>query len=96
MKILLLSDPSNSHTVKWANTLQERGIEVFLFGLSDYDPSPYHQGIEIESLKTPSSIKNKLNGNILKSVYLLKIPALKKVIKSFKPDLLHSHYAASY
>jgi len=76
MKILLLSDSSNSRTVKWANALQRSGIEVFLFGLSDYYPSPYHQGIEIESLKTPSSIKNKLNGNIFKSVYLLKIPAL--------------------
>jgi glycosyltransferase involved in cell wall biosynthesis len=96
MKVLLLSDPSNSHTVKWANSLVEKGIDVFLFGLSTYDPSPYHPAIKIESLNTPDSIKQKLNGNFLKSIYLLKLPLLKKIIKTFKPDIVHSHYAASY
>ena len=96
MKILLLSDPSNSHTVKWANALKAKGIDLFLFGLSEFDPSPYHPDIKIDSLKTPSFIKNKLNGNFLKSVYLAKLPALKRIIKSFQPDILHAHYAASY
>ena len=96
MKILLLADPSSSHTIKWANALFENGMDVFLFGLSEFDPSPYDPDIKIESLKTPSFIKSRLNGNILKSVYVTKLPALKRVIKSFKPDILHSHYAASY
>ena len=96
MKVLLLSDPSNSHTVKWANSLVEKGIEVYLFGLSAYNPAPYHPSIKIESLNTPDFIKQKLNGNILKSMYLLKLPRLKKVIKTFKPDVVHAHYASSY
>jgi len=96
MKILLLSDPSNPHTAKWANALNANGIDVFLFGLSEFDPAPYNPDIEIESLNTPSFIKNKLNGNVFKSIYLTKLPALKRVINSFKPDILHSHYAASY
>jgi glycosyltransferase involved in cell wall biosynthesis len=96
MKVLLLSDPSNSHTVKWANSLVKKGVDVFLFGLSIYDPSPYHPSIKIESLNTPDSIKQKLNGNILKSIYLLKLPRLKKIINTFKPDVLHAHYASSY
>lgn len=96
MKILLLSDPSNPHTIRWANSLQERGIDVFLFGLSKFDTSPYNPEIKMDSLNTPAFVKNKLNGNFLKSIYLLKLPALKKVIKSFKPDILHSHYTASY
>ena len=29
-------------------------------------------------------------------MYLLKLPRLKKVIKTFKPDVVHAHYASSY
>ena len=96
MKVLLLSDPSNSHTIKWANSLVEKGVNVFLFGLSAYDPVPYHPSIKIESLNTPNSIKQRLNGNFLKSIYVLKLPHLKKIIRSFKPDIVHAHYASSY
>jgi len=96
MKILILSDPSSSHTIKWVNSLHRKGIEVFLFGLSKYDPSQYDEDIRIESLQTPDSIKAKLDGNFLKSIYLAAFPKLKKIIKDFKPDILHAHYAASY
>ena len=96
MKILLLSDPESPHTIKWANALYDRGLDVLLFGLSDYDTGSYRPGIKIESFKISPFIKNKLHGNILKVIYLFKLPFLKKVIGSFKPDILHSHYASSY
>ena len=96
MKILLLSDPSSPHTIKWANSLHREGIEVVLFGLSKYDPAQYDDEIRIESLQTPDSIKAKLDGNFLKLMYLAAFPRLKKIIRNFKPDILHAHYAASY
>ena len=96
MKVLLLSDPSSSHTIKWVNSLHRKGIEIFLFGLSKYDPTQYNDDIKIESLRTPESIKAKLDGNFLKLMYLSAFPRLKKIIKIFKPDILHAHYAASY
>ncbi len=96
MKVLLLSDPSNTHTVKWANALAGKGIDVYLFGLSEFDPSPYNSKIKIENLNVPLSIKNRLNGDILKLIYFIKLPALRKIIKTFKPDIVHAHYAASY
>jgi glycosyltransferase involved in cell wall biosynthesis len=96
MKILILADPSSSHTIKWVNTLHRRGINVFLFGLSKYDQTQYDDGIRIESLQTPDSIKAKLDGNFLKLMYLAAFPKLKKIIRTFKPDILHAHYAASY
>ncbi len=96
MKILLLADPSSVHTIKWANALVERGVKVFLFGLSTYDPVLYHPSVKIESFSTPGTIKGMINGSILKSIYILKLPRLRKIIKSFKPDIVHSHYAASY
>lgn len=96
MKILLISDPSNPHTIKWANSLSKAGIEIFLFGLSKYVENDYNENIQIESLKTPSGIKARLSGNILKGVYLTSIPKLKKICKMFRPDLIHAHYAGSY
>ena len=96
MKILILADPSSSHTIKWVNTLHRNGIAVFLFGLSKYDHTQYDDGIRIESLQTPDSIKAKLDGNFLKLIYLAAFPRLKKIIRTFKPDILHAHYAASY
>ena len=96
MKILILADPSSAHTIKWVNSLHRKGIEIFLFGLSKYDPTQYDDGIRIESLQTPDSIKAKLDGNFLKLMYFVAFPRLKKIIRTFKPDILHSHYAASY
>jgi L-malate glycosyltransferase len=96
MKILILSDPSSPHTIRWVNSLHREGIEVFLFGLSKYDSTQFDDGIRIESLQTPNRIKAKLDGNFLKSMYLAAYPKLKKIIKEFKPDILHAHYAASY
>jgi L-malate glycosyltransferase len=96
MKVLLLSDPSSPHTIKWVNSLHRKGIEIFLFGLSKYDPTQYDDDIKIESLQTPDSIKAKLDGSFLKLMYLSAFPRLKKIIKDFKPDILHAHYAASY
>ena len=96
MKILILADPSNPHTVKWVNSLSTAGIEIFLFGLSKYDANDYSSKVKIETLKTPSSIKSKLSGNIFKIIYFTVIPKLKKIIKNYKPDILHAHYAGSY
>jgi len=96
MKILILADPSSAHTIKWVNSLHREGIEVVLFGLSKYDPVQYDDDIRIESLQTPDSIKAKLDGNFLKLMYLAAFPRLKKIIRTFKPDILHAHYAASY
>ena len=96
MRILLLADPSSAHTIKWANSLYKKGINIFLFGLSKYDPTHYDCNIQIESLKTPDNIKARLDGSFSKVIYLLAYPRLKKIIGTFKPDILHAHYAASY
>jgi len=96
MKILILADPSSSHTIKWVNSLHKRGVDIFLFGLSRYDPAQYDENIKIESLQTPIRVKAKLNGSFLKSLYLVAFPRLKKIIRTFQPDIVHAHYAASY
>ena len=96
MKILVLADPVPSHTVKWINSLSEAGIEILLFGLSEYNYELYNRDINIEIYKTPNSIKYRTDGSILKSLYLSAYPSLRNILKKFEPDILHSYYASSY
>lgn len=92
----MLSDPDSPHTVRWANSLSNKGLQVFLFGLCDYNAVDYSKEVSIRLFKTPENIKGKLRGNFIKSVYLLALPKLKKFISEVKPDIIHAHYAASY
>jgi glycosyltransferase involved in cell wall biosynthesis len=96
MKILLLSNPSSSHTIKWANSLQEAGLEILVFGLSRYNSADFKKDILIETVPFLDKLKNKSDGNISKLIYLKSLKTLKKCINSFKPDIIHSHYASSY
>lgn len=96
MKVVLLSDPASAHTIKWANGIHSKGVDVLVYGLTACDYSQYNSGIEIEIFKIPEFFKWQKDGNILKSVYLLSLPRLKKIIKKFKCDILHSQSASSY
>ena len=96
MKILLLANPYSSHTVKWANALNRKGIETFIFGLSGYNHNKFDENIKVEIVDFPPSVKQARDGNILKLNYLKAIPQLKNFIIDIKPDIIHSHYASSY
>jgi L-malate glycosyltransferase len=96
MKVLLLGDASSAHIIKWANSIKSKGVDVLVFGLSDFNPSLYNSEIRIETFRIPDFIKWKKDGNFLKSAYILALPKLKSVLKKFKPDLLHTQYASSY
>lgn len=96
MKLVLLA-PVVSHSIKWANSLADKGIEVLLIGYSN----------EIE-LNKGTNFKFKLvflrdsdlasNSNSLIKIfsYLKVVKKVKKIISEFKPDIVHSHYATSY
>jgi len=96
IKILLLADPSSSHTMKWANSLKKAKVNLCLFGLSSYDSNEYDKEIKIISIDFSKSAKSKTDGDLRKLVYLKAIFELKKIIKTFQPDLIHCHYASSY
>jgi glycosyltransferase involved in cell wall biosynthesis len=96
MKLLLLADPASSHVLKWANGLNRKGIEVFIFGLSDYTWNEFDKNIHIKTVDFSTSVKKNKDGSLLKSVYLTTLPVLKKYIRTIKPDIIHSHSASSY
>ncbi len=98
MKLLLLADPSSTHTIKWAKSLAKKDVDIFIFGLSDYDQSVYEnfENIKVYSLGYKRNIIMGKEGNVSKLRYLKALPAVKKVIKGYKPDIVHAHYATSY
>ncbi|MEP0861250.1 MAG: glycosyltransferase [Ignavibacterium sp.] len=96
MKILLLSNIEASHTQKWANSLIENDIDVYLFGLGENILEGYHHKINIITVKIPASTKLQADGALEKSIYLKSIPRIYSLVKKIKPDIMHAHYASSY
>lgn len=96
IKVLLLADPSSSHTSKWTNSLKRIGVNLKLFGLSAYNPEEYDKEIEISTIDFSKSIKSKSDGNWRKLVYLKAFNRVRETIRLFQPDIVHCHYASSY
>ena len=96
MRIVLLSDPSSAHIMKWANGIHSKGAKVLVLGLSEVDHSQYNSGIDLEIFKIPEWIKLQNDGNLLKSAYLLSLPFVKRMIKKYACDILHAQSASSY
>jgi glycosyltransferase involved in cell wall biosynthesis len=98
MKILLLSNLHSPHTIKWARALAERGLEIFIFSLSNYDGALYenYKNIQTFSVQLDSTITEDSATKISKLVYLKAVPKIKQMIAELKPDIVHAHYASSY
>lgn len=96
MKILLLADAHSVHTIKWAKSLNEAGLEIGIFSLNKKDDNPYESNKNIKVFyffntenKSASNVFCKLN-------YLRSLNYLKHVLDKFRPDIIHAHYATSY
>jgi L-malate glycosyltransferase len=98
IKVLLLSDPSSPHTIKWARSLSSSGVEVCIFGLNPCPHEAYASfpNIRIHSLGLNADIFLTGQASLNKIYYLKALTKIKQIIKDFKPDILHAHYATSY
>jgi len=95
MKILLLSAPNSSHTIKWATSLAKQGLEIVVFGFTDnLQQSAYANYPNIKVVTNHQSVSRK--GSFAKLHYLKALPTVRKLIKELKPDIVHAHYATSY
>lgn len=95
MKLLLLSDPNSVHTIKWAKSLAKNNIDIIIFGLGDFTVNDY-DGISNIQVKTLGGTVTRDEGAFAKLKYLKALPVVKQIIKEFKPDIVHAHYATSY
>ena len=96
MRILLLTDSNSSHSRKWALGLAARGISIGVFSISSPAEDWYSaSGIDMfVPLKFKQGVFS--SGLFQKMRYLRLVGHLQKVIRTFKPDLIHAHYASSY
>ncbi len=94
MKVLLLSDTYSEHTEKWALGLADNGIEIGLFSFNKAT-YPWHNHKNITVFFEPDK-KINAESTFTKLSYVKYVSVLKKIIKHFKPDILHAHYATSY
>ncbi len=97
MKILMLADPSSSHTLKWVRGLSENGISIYLFGLSKFDKNDYLglDNVIIDSIYLDEKIfaSDKI---FSKLKYFTSLKKVKKILLDYNPDIVHAHYATSY
>lgn len=94
MRVLLLSDTYSEHTEKWALGLADKGVEIGLFSFNKASYEWYHH----KNIKIFFEPEQKINAEstLTKLSYLKYISIIKKIVKHFKPDILHAHYATSY
>lgn len=94
MRILLLSDTYSEHTEKWALGLAEKGLQI---GLFSFNKASY-EWYEHKNITVFFEPEKKINAEstFTKLSYFKYVNILKKIIKHFKPDILHAHYATSY
>ena len=96
MKILILGAAGCYHIDKWVIGLAQKGIEVKVASLVEdlgfYNGYPK---ISVESLGLKDEFIAK-RSQVDKLRYFKFIFRIKRIIKEFKPDIVHSHYATSY
>ncbi|QKJ64820.1 glycosyltransferase [Flavobacterium sp. M31R6] len=96
MKILLLSNANSIHTKRWATSLAQRNIEICLFSLEKNEDMEYEKFSNIIIIDGGFQNNSSKDGEISKITLIQYLPKLLKVIKNFKPDIVHAHYATSY
>ncbi|UIP27224.1 glycosyltransferase [Photobacterium sp. TLY01] len=84
MKIVLLSAASSIHTIRWANGLAEAGHEVHVIS--------QHQATDV--FNSAVSVHLYPFRGILG--YFSMVPAVRKLLRVLKPDIVNAHYASGY
>lgn len=98
MRILILSDSDSPHTIKWVKSLALQNIEIGLFSIHKANLKIYGgvKNLRIYDLGIDRKLQSKGEKDLSKVLYFKGIIQLKKILKIFKPDILHAHYASSY
>lgn len=84
MRIAMLASGSNIHTVRWANALADRGLEIHLFSMHQFSS-------QLSGSVTQSSLRFAAPFG-----YLVNASEIRSRLNELSPDLLHTHYASGY
>lgn len=87
MKVLIFAPSKSIHTHKWAMHYIKRGINVKVVTFKEHYSE--ENAKSVDTIVLPKLLPGKLT-------YFLNVFSLGKVLKEYKPDILHSHFASSY
>jgi glycosyltransferase involved in cell wall biosynthesis len=93
MKVLMLAKIDSSHTKKWALALKDQGIKVALFSIHLPNNDDWYKKLDYVFFPKKNITSS---GFFAKLSYISIFFSLKHLIKNFKPDILHSHFATHY
>lgn len=83
MRIATLGNAAVIHTQRWVETFRARGHEVELWSL---EPGPAALGAHrLRHVPAPGLIR-----------YPLAVPALRRALRAFRPDVVDAHYVPNY
>lgn len=85
LRLLVLASADVVHTRRWVTFFRARGHEVLLATL---EPSPER---DLDEIILPSVVRRPM---LLR--YGMAVPALARLVRSFKPDLVSAHYVPGY
>jgi len=98
MKILMLADPYEPHTIKWVDAITGRGLQVILFSFVSGNPQLYRhrQQVTFYDCGLSQALVTRSDAHWSKLRYLRALPRLKKLIRKHQPHIMHAHYASGY
>ncbi|MRX73674.1 glycosyltransferase [Bacillus lacus] len=90
MKIAILAPANNVHTKKWLDHYDKQGYDVLNISFESHtDPDDRTMWTNVKTHYLGLKMSNKI-------AYFLTVPEIKRVLREFQPDILHSHYVSSY
>ncbi|MDD5609098.1 MAG: glycosyltransferase [Ignavibacterium sp.] len=95
---MFLTDSDSPHTIRWVKAMHELGHSIALFCIHSINTSLYKDTSDIflYSSEINRNVQGKGEVSVSKIKYLFSIGKIKKIIRSFNPDIVHAHYASSY
>lgn len=85
MKIVMLAPASVIHTQRWVEALHGCGVKLVLATQHPSAPWRAPDGVRVVCLPHAGT-----------AGYFVNVPALRRLLRSERPDLLHAHYASGY
>jgi len=99
MKILLLAPAGGYHMDKWVYGLSSfQEIEIKIVSLQKTNPTVYSElsNVSCIDFNFDAAFVATWQGKFRKLKYLTVVSKLKRIIKEYNPDIIHSHYLSSY
>jgi len=84
MRITLLANAASVHTVRWANALSDRGLQIELLSL-ERPSKQLSVNVKFHQLPFPRPLG-----------YFMAAMKARHLLRQFCPGLLHAHYASGY